>query len=88
MFDTNVTGLSICSREAIKIMKETECAEGHVININRCSTYNNNVQNIRNNYADRGNITKISCDLKIRVYKTKFKISIDTIFALIILETV
>ncbi|XP_025197264.1 farnesol dehydrogenase-like [Melanaphis sacchari] len=34
MFDTNVIGLNICSREAIKIMEEIEIKEGHIININ------------------------------------------------------
>jgi len=32
-FDTNVIGLSICSREAIKIMEEMKI-KGHIININ------------------------------------------------------
>jgi len=35
MFDTNVIGASICSREAIKIMEEIQIKEGHIININR-----------------------------------------------------
>lgn len=35
MFDTNVIALNICSREAMKIMKEMEIEEGHIININR-----------------------------------------------------
>ncbi|CAH1725315.1 farnesol dehydrogenase-like [Aphis gossypii] len=34
MFDTNVIGLNICSREAIKIMEELKTKEGHIININ------------------------------------------------------
>ncbi|XP_026809481.1 farnesol dehydrogenase-like [Rhopalosiphum maidis] len=34
MFDTNVIGASICSREAIKIMEEIQIKEGHIININ------------------------------------------------------
>ncbi|XP_060868890.1 farnesol dehydrogenase-like [Metopolophium dirhodum] len=34
MFDTNVMGLNICSREAIKIMEETQIKAGHIININ------------------------------------------------------
>ncbi|XP_026809482.1 farnesol dehydrogenase-like [Rhopalosiphum maidis] len=34
MFDTNVIGLSICSREVIKIMEEFKIKEGHIININ------------------------------------------------------
>lgn len=33
MFDTNVLGPSICSKEAVKIMKEFEI-NGHIININ------------------------------------------------------
>ncbi|KAF0772247.1 farnesol dehydrogenase-like [Aphis craccivora] len=35
MFDTNVMGLNICSREAIKFMEEMKIKEGHIININR-----------------------------------------------------
>jgi len=35
MYDTNVLGLNICSREAINIMKENEIKAGHIININR-----------------------------------------------------
>ncbi|KAL4131045.1 hypothetical protein QTP88_008402 [Uroleucon formosanum] len=34
MFDTNVIGLNICSREAIKFMEEIQIKEGHIININ------------------------------------------------------
>jgi NADP+-dependent farnesol dehydrogenase len=34
MFDTNVLGPSICSREAVKIMQELKTI-GHIININR-----------------------------------------------------
>lgn len=34
MFDTNVLGPSICSREAVKIMQELKSI-GHIININR-----------------------------------------------------
>jgi len=34
MFDINVLGLNICSREAVKIMKETNIEDGHIININ------------------------------------------------------
>ncbi|XP_060841752.1 farnesol dehydrogenase-like [Rhopalosiphum padi] len=34
MFDTNVIGLNICSREAVKLMKEMEIKEGHIINVN------------------------------------------------------
>jgi len=35
MFDTNVMGLNICTREAVKIMEETKIKAGHIININR-----------------------------------------------------
>ncbi|XP_060868227.1 farnesol dehydrogenase-like [Metopolophium dirhodum] len=34
MFDTNVIGYTICSREAIQIMEEIKIKEGHIININ------------------------------------------------------
>ncbi|XP_015364161.1 PREDICTED: farnesol dehydrogenase-like, partial [Diuraphis noxia] len=34
MFETNVIGLNICSRETIKIMEETKIKVGHIININ------------------------------------------------------
>ncbi|XP_015371926.1 PREDICTED: dehydrogenase/reductase SDR family member 11-like [Diuraphis noxia] len=34
MFDTNVIGYNICSREAINIMEEIKIKEGHIININ------------------------------------------------------
>ncbi|CAI6347523.1 unnamed protein product [Macrosiphum euphorbiae] len=34
MFDTNVIGLNICTREAVKIMEELKINEGHIININ------------------------------------------------------
>lgn len=35
MFDTNVIASSICSRETIKIMEETNTPDGHIINLNR-----------------------------------------------------
>ncbi|KAL4121351.1 hypothetical protein QTP88_013880 [Uroleucon formosanum] len=34
MFDTNVIGYAICSREAIQIMEEMKIKAGHIININ------------------------------------------------------
>ncbi|KAL5243139.1 hypothetical protein ACI65C_010549 [Semiaphis heraclei] len=34
MFETNVLGLNICTRESIKIMEESKIKEGHIININ------------------------------------------------------
>ncbi|XP_060868443.1 farnesol dehydrogenase-like [Metopolophium dirhodum] len=34
MFDTNVIGLNICTREAVKLMEELKIKEGHIININ------------------------------------------------------
>jgi len=40
MFDTNVIGYNICSREAIKIMNEIKIKEGHIININRYNYLN------------------------------------------------
>ena len=33
MFDTNIIGLNICSREAVKVMQELK-TEGHIINVN------------------------------------------------------
>jgi len=35
MFDTNVIGLNICTREAVRIMEELKINAGHIININR-----------------------------------------------------
>jgi NADP-dependent 3-hydroxy acid dehydrogenase YdfG len=35
MFDTNVVGLSICAREAVKSMKAHNVTLGHIINVNR-----------------------------------------------------
>ncbi|XP_023727650.1 farnesol dehydrogenase [Cryptotermes secundus] len=37
MLDVNVLGLSICTREAIRSMKEREVADGHVLHINSIS---------------------------------------------------
>ncbi|XP_060842512.1 farnesol dehydrogenase-like [Rhopalosiphum padi] len=34
MYDINIIGANICSREAIKIMEEIQIKEGHIININ------------------------------------------------------
>nr|XP_026692271.1 dehydrogenase/reductase SDR family member 11 [Ciona intestinalis] len=34
ILDTNVLGLSICSREAVQLMKETGVDDGHIVNIN------------------------------------------------------
>jgi NADP-dependent 3-hydroxy acid dehydrogenase YdfG len=35
MFHVNVLGLSICTREALKNMKERDNDSGHVVHINR-----------------------------------------------------
>nr|CAD7264407.1 unnamed protein product [Timema shepardi] len=35
IFDLNVLGLSICTREAFKLMKEKGVDDGHIIHINR-----------------------------------------------------
>ena len=35
MLDLNVFGLSVCTREAIQIMKEKGVDDGHIIHINR-----------------------------------------------------
>nr|CAD7394920.1 unnamed protein product [Timema cristinae] len=41
MFDLNVIGLSICTREVFKLMKEKGVDDGHIIHINRfCLTIN------------------------------------------------
>jgi len=34
MFDTNVVGLSLCSREALRCMKRHNINDGHIVNIN------------------------------------------------------
>lgn len=34
--DTNVLGLSICTREALQSMKAHGFDDGHIFNINRC----------------------------------------------------
>ncbi|XP_050523999.1 dehydrogenase/reductase SDR family member 11-like [Daktulosphaira vitifoliae] len=37
MYETNVIGSSICSREAVKLIKEFSLEKGHIININSVS---------------------------------------------------
>eukprot|EP00731_Ephydatia_muelleri_P021040 Em0013g767a len=39
MFEVNVLGLSICTREAVKLMKETHVDDGHLIFINRYAAW-------------------------------------------------
>ncbi|KDR10164.1 dehydrogenase/reductase SDR family member 11-like [Zootermopsis nevadensis] len=34
MFDVNVLGLSVCTREALKIMRERDLSSGHIVHIN------------------------------------------------------
>jgi len=34
MFDVNVIGMSICTREAVKLMKDAGVDDGHVVNLN------------------------------------------------------
>nr|XP_018669147.1 dehydrogenase/reductase SDR family member 11-like [Ciona intestinalis] len=45
MLDVNVLGLSICTREAIQLMKETNVDDGHVININSMSGHRLSILN-------------------------------------------
>ena len=35
MFDVNVMGLTICTQQALKLMKEGGVDDGHIIHINR-----------------------------------------------------
>lgn len=35
MFDTNVIGLSLFAKEALRSMKNNKVSEGHIINVNR-----------------------------------------------------
>ncbi|GLH14835.1 Farnesol dehydrogenase [Gryllus bimaculatus] len=37
ILETNILGLSVCTREALKIMKAKEVADGHIIHIGRFS---------------------------------------------------
>lgn len=66
MFDTNVIGLSICSREVIKIMEEIKIKEGHIININSISGHYQNpyMKDISVYSATKHCVTTISNYLK------------------------
>ena len=35
MMNVNVLGITLCTREALNLMKEMEVVNGHIININR-----------------------------------------------------
>lgn len=35
VFDVNVLGLTVCTQQAFKLMKETGVDDGHIIHINR-----------------------------------------------------
>ena len=35
VFDVNVLGLTICTQQALKLMKESNVNDGHIIHINR-----------------------------------------------------
>lgn len=35
VFDVNVLGLTICTQQALKLMKESGVDDGHIIHINR-----------------------------------------------------
>ncbi|XP_050424292.1 farnesol dehydrogenase-like [Adelges cooleyi] len=48
MFDTNLIGLNICSREAVKLMQHFEIERGHIININSIAGQ----MQLPGNYAD------------------------------------
>jgi len=40
VFDVNVMGLTICTQQALKLMKESGVDDGHIININRYISQN------------------------------------------------
>jgi len=40
MLDVNILGLSICTREALRSMKERNVTDGHIVHINRLLNIN------------------------------------------------
>ena len=48
-FDVNVMGLSICTREAVQLMRESGVDDGHIINVN--SVLGHKVVNMGNIYT-------------------------------------
>jgi len=38
-YQVNVLALSICTREAIKLMRECGIDDGHIIHMNRCVSF-------------------------------------------------
>ncbi|KAJ9585029.1 hypothetical protein L9F63_020639, partial [Diploptera punctata] len=80
MLDTNVIGLSICTREALKIMKENGVDDGHIIHINSIAGHRLPPSNRSVMYhATKNAVTVLAEGLRRELIKNNSKIKITSV---------
>ncbi|XP_050524000.1 dehydrogenase/reductase SDR family member 11-like [Daktulosphaira vitifoliae] len=82
MFDTNVIGMSICTKEAVRVMKECSIEKGHIININSLLGHIQApefLSNIAMYGATKFSVTAITGNLRQLIGKEKLPIRVTSI---------
>ncbi|PSN32246.1 Dehydrogenase/reductase SDR family member 11 [Blattella germanica] len=81
MLDVNVLGLSICTREAYKSMKEHEINDGHIVHINSIAGHGlpNNKRNLHMYGASKNAVTQLTEGLRRELVQKKSKIRVTSI---------
>ncbi|KAJ9585025.1 hypothetical protein L9F63_020635 [Diploptera punctata] len=79
MLDTNVLGLSVCTKEALKLMKEKGKDDGHIIHINSIGGHKPVVERLAMYSASKHAVTVLTEGLRRELIKQNSKIKVSSI---------